>query len=34
MLHEEENNHSHTDKEEKGTEDRYSLVPEKAHPTG
>jgi len=35
LLHEEEDNHNHKDKKkEQGAEDRYSLEPEKAHPTG
>ena len=35
FLHEEEDNHNHKDKKkEHGTEDRYSLEPQKAHPTG
>ena len=35
FLHEEENDHNHkNEKKEHGTEDRYSLEPQKAHPTG
>ena len=35
FLHEEENDHNHTDEKNKyGAEDRYSLEPQKAHLTG
>jgi len=35
FLHEEEDDHTHTDKKkEYGAEDRYSLEPQKAHLTG
>ena len=35
FLHEEEDDHTHTDeKKEYGTEDRYSLEPQKARLTG
>jgi len=35
FLHEEEDNHNHTDeKKEYGAEDRYSSKPQKAHLTG
>ena len=35
LLREEEDYHNHRDeKKEHGTEDRYSLEPQKAHPTG
>jgi len=34
-LHEEEDDHNHKDeKKEHGAEDRYSLEPQKVHPTG
>ena len=32
LLHEEEDDHNH--KDEKKEQDRYSLEPQKAHPTG
>jgi len=35
FLHEKEDDHNHTDeKNEYGSEDRYSSVPQKAHLTG